>query len=109
MFAPGPFKMALQFSHMIVWKDAQERAAEFCAVDQRGVAELVEYNDVIFGNERRDRAERGRISAGETKRGFCRLPLRFPLISREAPEPTPNSFIPAIAASRNRGSFARPR
>ena len=55
---------------LIVWKDTQNRAAQPCAIDQRGVTEFVEQNDVIFGDQGRNRSERRGIAAAETKRGF---------------------------------------
>ena len=51
MFMPGPFQMALEFSQIIVWKDAQVCAAQFCTVDQRRVAKFVEQNHVVPGDK----------------------------------------------------------
>src|SRR5437667_4209011 len=60
---------------MIVWKYAQNCAAQFCAIDEGGVTEFVEQDDVIFADYGRDRAERSGVSATETKRGFCSFPF----------------------------------
>ena len=76
MFAPSPFKKTLQFAKLIVWKDTQNRAAQPCAIDQRGVTEFVEQNDVIFGDQGRNRSEGCGIAAAETKRCFSCLPFR---------------------------------
>ena len=51
VFAPGPLEKTFQFAEIIVWKDPQNRATQFCTVDQRGVTEFVEQNDVIFGDQ----------------------------------------------------------
>ena len=83
MFAPSPFKVALQFAHMIVWKDAQHRAAQSCAIDERSVAEFVEHDDVILVGQCRDCAERCSISATETERGFGLLPFRQRLLEAQ--------------------------
>ena len=76
MFAPSPLKMTLQFCQVIVRKDAQDRTAQSCAIDQRGVTEFVEQNDIIFGDQGRNCSKRRGISAAETKRGFGPFPLR---------------------------------
>ena len=76
MFMPGPFQMALEFSQIIVWKDAQVCAAQFCTVDQRRVAEFVEQNHVVPGDKRWDRAERGGVSAAEAKCSASAFPFR---------------------------------
>ena len=39
------------------------------------MAEFVEQDDVIFAHYGRDRADRGCVSAAETKRGFCSFPF----------------------------------
>src|SRR5260370_19824849 len=68
--------MTLQFSKMIMRKHAKERAAQFCPIDQRRVAEFVEQDNVIFGDEGRDGAERSRVSTAEAKRRVGSFPLR---------------------------------
>ena len=47
-----PFEMALQFAEMIVRENPQRRAAQPRAIDQRGMTELVENDDVLLGSER---------------------------------------------------------
>src|SRR5205814_1796062 len=76
MFTASPLKVTLQFAHMIVWKHAQNRAAQFCAIDQRGVTEFVEQNDIILAHQCWNRTERRGVSATETKRSFGSLPFR---------------------------------
>jgi len=48
----APIGVSLQFSQIVVRKDAQRRAAQLCAVDQRRVAEFVEQDNIIFRNQR---------------------------------------------------------
>jgi hypothetical protein len=59
-----------------VGKDTQNRAAQLCPVDQRGVAEFVEQDQVVFGDQGRNRSERSGVSVAETKRGFGPFPFR---------------------------------
>ena len=75
MFTARPFEETLQFAKLIVWKDTQNRAAQPSAIDQRCVAEFIEQNDVIFGDQGRNRSKRRGISTAETKRGFGSFPL----------------------------------
>src|SRR6266436_7208307 len=75
MLAPGPFQVALEFSQIVVWKDAQACATQLCGVDERGVAKFVEQDDIIFRNERRNRTQRRGVSAAETKRSLRAFPF----------------------------------
>jgi len=52
----GPLEMAFEFAEMIVRKDADVRAAQPRAVDEAGVAELVENDDVVLAAERAEGA-----------------------------------------------------
>ena len=76
MCAVSPLKMTLQFAHMIVWKHAQNRAAQFCAVDQRGVTKFVEQDYIILAHQCWNRAQRRCVSTTETKGRFSSLPFR---------------------------------
>ena len=67
MCAPRPLEVSLQFSQIVVWKDAQRRAAQLCTVDQRRVAEFVEQDNIIFRNQRWNRPQCRGVSATETK------------------------------------------
>ena len=73
---PRPLKMSLQFSQVIVWKDAQDRGAQLCTVDQRRMAEFVEQDNITFRNQRRNSTERRGVSAAETKRSVGAFPFR---------------------------------
>src|SRR5438876_271152 len=75
MFAPCPFQVALEFAQIVVWKDSQDRAAQLCGVDQRGVAEFVEQDDIVFRDQRRNRTKRCGVSATETKRSLRAFPF----------------------------------
>src|SRR2546428_11323899 len=83
MFAPSPLQVALEFAQIIVWKDAQNRAAQLCGVNERGVAKLVEQDDIIFRNERRNCTQRRRVSAAETKRSLRALPFSQRLLQTQ--------------------------
>jgi hypothetical protein len=61
---------------MVVWKDAHRRAAQSCAVDQRGVAEFVEDDDVVRSAQRAERAESGRVAARKCQRRLGSLKAR---------------------------------
>jgi len=52
MCAPRPLEVSLQFSQIVVRKDAQRRAAQLWRVDQRRVAEFVEQTTSFFRNQR---------------------------------------------------------
>jgi hypothetical protein len=46
-----------------------------CGVYERGVAQFVEQDDIVFRDQRRNRPERSGISATETKRSLSAFPF----------------------------------
>jgi hypothetical protein len=54
LFPSRPFQVALQFTEVIMRKDANAGAAQACAIDQRSVSQFIENDDVVFpGDEGR--------------------------------------------------------
>ena len=51
-------------------EDAELRAAETSAIDDAGVDELIDDDDVVLVEQGRDGAEGGGVAAGETQRSF---------------------------------------
>ena len=51
MFSARPFQLAFQFPEMVVRKDAQDGAAQFRAIDERGVTKFVEEDDIFAADE----------------------------------------------------------
>ena len=69
-FAVCPFQNFFQIVQIIVGKHAQFRAAQFCGVHDAGMNELVENDDVVFAEQRANRADGGGIAGGKRERGF---------------------------------------
>jgi hypothetical protein len=67
--------VTLQFAEIAVWKNAQEGAAQLRAIDERSVAELVEQDNVISGDQCRNCAQGCGVSATEAKRSFSPFPF----------------------------------
>ena len=75
MIFRGPFEMAFEFAEMVVREDAHRRAAEARAVNERGMAELVQDDHIILTAQRAERPERGGVAAGKCERGFRALEI----------------------------------
>ena len=61
---------------MIVWKDAQPCTAQLGAIDERCMTQFVEQDDVVLANQRRNRSERGCLTAAKAERRFSAFPFR---------------------------------
>src|SRR5206468_11843651 len=75
VFAPRTLEMTLQFAYIIVRKDTQDGATQLCAIDQLGMAALVEHDNVILRGQRGDCAQRCSVTAAEAERSLSRFPL----------------------------------
>ena len=51
-------------------ENAEFCAAQFCGIDNRGVNQFVDDDDVVFVGERANRSERGGVTGGKNQRGF---------------------------------------
>ena len=76
MFAAGPFQMALQFPEMIVRENANRRAAQLRAVDERSVRQFVEQDDIALAHEGGQSAHGRGVTAAKSERRRCFFPAR---------------------------------
>ena len=67
---PAHCNSIFQLPHVFMWIHTDRSAALACAVNDAGVVELVENDDVAFADERGDRADVGGIAAAEDDGGF---------------------------------------
>jgi hypothetical protein len=109
-----PLQMALELAEMVVRVNADDRAAELRAVDQRGVGELVENDDVVLAEQRAERADRRRVAGGKAQRRFRALELREFLLeldvwSERAADQPRGAAADAVLVDRRLRRFAQER
>src|SRR5207248_9264788 len=75
LFPSRPFQVAFEFTEVIMRKNANAGAAQTCAIDQRGMNEFIENDDVVFPGDGGKSADRGRVTAIKSNCGWHVFPF----------------------------------